>query len=83
MHDACKINAQVKVARMCKCCVQLATFRTIQGATANPLTYNHRPVQALNGRTVSYYPDNGATSSTVASLSLLSVTSALVLLLKN
>ena len=66
---------------MCKCCVQLATFRTIQGVTANPLTYNYRPVQALNGRSVSYYPDDGATSTTVASLTLLSVTSTLLLLL--
>ena len=54
----------------------------IQDANSNALTYNYRPVQALNSRSVTYYDDNGGTSI-VASLTLLSVTSALVTMLQE
>ena len=69
--------------------LQLAQFRTIQDEASNALTYNFRPVQAVNNRNVYHYheqgdaatPSPGGVGTVTASLTLLSVTSIAAMLL--
>ena len=69
--------------------LQLAQFRTIQDEASNALTYNFRPVQAVNGRDVYHYHEHGGAATpspdgvaaVTASLTLLSVASVAAMLL--